>query len=75
MPYNKNKRKYNNEYAKHRLKRVPLDMQLWQYDRLKSAADFLGEPVNTFIKKAIAMRIDSLKSDNQDDESDNPDTV
>ena len=39
-------------------KRVPLEMPFADYDRLKAAADAAGEKVNTYIKKAIAMRME-----------------
>ena len=40
------------------IKRVPLDMQIRDYDRLKDAADKSGESVNGFIKKAINERLE-----------------
>ncbi len=46
--------KYN---AAH-LKRVPLDMQLSDYEMLKAAADAAGVPVNAYIKQAIRERIE-----------------
>lgn len=51
------KKTYVQEYAKQKYKRVPLDLTHEQYDLLKSHADACGEPVNTFIKNAIHMRI------------------
>ncbi len=48
---------YNIQYAKEKIKRVPLDMQLSAYEELKAAADAAGEKVNTYIKKAIAERM------------------
>ena len=55
----KNKRAYTKEYAKKNLKRVPLDMPISDYETLRAAAEDAGEPVNTYIKKAIVMRIAS----------------
>lgn len=49
---------YDIAYAKTKLKRVPLDMQLSEYDKLKEAAERAGEKVNTYIKKAIAQRME-----------------
>ena len=46
------------EYKKLRLKRVPLDMQLDEYDRLKQAATNAGMPVNSWIKTAIREKMD-----------------
>lgn len=49
------------KYAKKNLKRIPLDVQLAEYDRIKAAADAAGEPVNTYIKNAINARLESGK--------------
>ncbi len=62
---------YNNapntiKYAKTHLKRIPFDVQKEYYDEvIKPIADSIGEPVNTFIKKAIAERIERLENDNK----------
>ena len=53
MPYNENKRKYNMDYAKKALKRVPLDVQKDKYEEIKAAAEKAGLPVNAYIKQAI----------------------
>lgn len=57
MPNSENKKKYNAEYAKENLKRIPLDVQKAKYEEIKSAADQAGETVNGYIKKAIDERI------------------
>lgn len=67
MSYNQKKREYNVSYTRTHIKRVPLEMQLWQYDRLKAAADAAGESVNGYIKKAIAMRMQAETRINSDD--------
>lgn len=54
----KSKVEYDMEYAKKHIKRVPLDMQLDAYKELQAAADKAGEKVNTYIKKAIAQRME-----------------
>ena len=55
------KAEYDMEYARKNLKRVPLDVQKEYYEEvLKPIAESVGEPVNTFIKKAIAERIERL---------------
>ena len=41
------------KYAKEHLKRVPLDMQLKDYEQVKAHAGTMGESVNGFIKRAI----------------------
>lgn len=58
MSYSKAKRDYNVQYIKDNIKRVPLDMQKDQYERIKSAADIAGESVNGYIKKAIEERME-----------------
>lgn len=65
------KKSYDEAYKKKNLKRVPLDMQLWQYDRLKAAASAAGESVNGYVKKAIAMR---MSADHFDGAAGSPDS-
>ena len=57
MDYPENKVKYNLEYAKKNLKRIPLDVQKEKYEEIKAAADRVGETVNGYIKKAIDERM------------------
>ena len=53
-----NKTKYDLEYAKKKLKRIPLDVQKEKYDEIKAAAAVAGESVNGYIKKAIDDRME-----------------
>lgn len=46
------------QYRKEHLKRVPLDMQKSEYDRLKAHALMAGIPVNRYIKESITARMD-----------------
>lgn len=62
MDYPENKVKYNLEYAKKNLKRIPLDVQKEKYEEIKAAAERAGEPVNGYIKKAIEERMLREKS-------------
>lgn len=62
MPANEAKRKYDIQYAKEKLKRIPLDVKKEKYEEIKAAADNAGEPVNGYIKKAIDER---MERDNQ----------
>ena len=41
------------DYAKSKLKRIPLDVQLEHYVAIKTHAGTMGESVNGFIKRAI----------------------
>lgn len=52
------KTRYNIQYAKEKIKRVPLDMQLADYEALKTTAAAAGEGVNTYIKRAIATQME-----------------
>ena len=52
------KSKYDLNYAKKNIKRVPLDMQISKYQELKTAAEGVGEKVNEYIKKAIEQRME-----------------
>ena len=52
------KAKYDIEYAKAKIKRIPLDVQKEKYEEIKAAADAIGEKVNTYIKKAIDERME-----------------
>ena len=51
------KSKYDIEYAKTKLKRIPLDVQKEKYEEIKTAATTAGESVNGNIKKAIDQRM------------------
>ena len=47
------------KYHAAKIKRVPLDMQLSDYERVKAAADRAGLAVNTWIKQAIQEKLSS----------------
>lgn len=53
MPYNDKQKNYSLEYAKTKLKRVPLDLPLDKYDQIKDHAQKHEESINGFIKRAI----------------------
>ena len=52
---------YHNNYAKEKLKRIPLDVKLDEYETIKDAAEIAGEPIITFIKNAIRKRIEQMQ--------------
>ena len=52
------KTKYSIEYAKTKLKRIPLDVQKEKYEEIKTAAGHAGESVNGYIKKDIDERME-----------------
>lgn len=45
-------------YRKEHLKRVPLDMQKTEYERLKVHAAMAGVPINKYIKETLTARMD-----------------
>ena len=52
------KTEYNLKYAKEKLKRIPLDVTKEKYAEIVAAAASAGIGVNTYIKKAIDMRME-----------------
>lgn len=58
MAYNESSYEASKKYKAGKIKRVPLDMQITDYEALQAAANAAGEKVNTYIKKAIAQRME-----------------
>ena len=58
MPTKEDKAKYDINYAKAKLKRIPLDVQKEKYEQIMAAAGRTGESVNGYIKKAIDERME-----------------
>lgn len=58
MAYTEAGKRASTKYAAEHIKRVPLDMQKADYEKLKAAADAVGEAVNTYIKQAIMQRME-----------------
>lgn len=54
-----NKKQYTMDYAKTHLKRIPLDVQIDMYEKIKRAAEEAGESVNGYIKRSIEKRLNS----------------
>lgn len=57
MGYSETKKQYNLEYAKKKLKRIPLDVQIEKYEEIKCAATNANKTVNGYIKEAIDEKI------------------
>lgn len=55
------KTSYQRDYRKKKLKRVPLDIPMEDYEIIKNHADTRKESVNGFIKRAIN---ETMKRDN-----------
>ena len=47
------RKEYLYNYHKTKLKRIPLDIQLEKYEKIKEHSQKSGESVNGFIKRAI----------------------
>ena len=62
MADNESKKKYDIQYAKNKIKRIPLDVQKEKYDEIKAAAVIAGESVNRYIKNAISQRMEREQS-------------
>ena len=60
MAMSEERKNYLYSYKKQKLKRVPLDMQLTDYETLKAAAEGAGQTVNGFIKQAIAEKLERM---------------
>lgn len=58
MPRSKASNEAQYRYNAAHIKRVPLDMRIEDYNRLKTVAEARGESVNGYIKKAIDERIE-----------------
>jgi len=58
MPRSKASNEAQYRYNAAHIKRVPLDMRIEDYNRLKNAAEIQGESVNGYIKKAIDERME-----------------
>lgn len=61
MNYNEKKYNYNNEYKKRNYKRIPFDVPIPDYERIKNAATILNQSVNGFIKECISFRLSELE--------------
>lgn len=61
MNYNKKKYAYNNEYKKLNYKRIPFDVPIPDYERIKNAATILNQSVNGFIKDCIFAKIADME--------------
>ena len=53
----KERKEYLKQYQRDHIKRVPLNLQIEDYERMKNHIESRGETVNGFIKRAIAETI------------------
>ena len=58
MPRSKASNEAQYRYNAAHIKRVPLDMRIEDYNRLKNAAEIQGESVNGYIIEAVAEKME-----------------
>lgn len=63
MPITESQRKAAYDYKKKNIKRVPLDMQKTEYEKLLQEASKAGLTVNGYIKIAISEKIERDRSE------------
>ena len=61
MTYNEKAKEYRYKYEREKLKRIPLDVQMEEYQEIKRAAEAVNQSVNGFIKQAIRERMETGK--------------
>lgn len=57
MTYNEKQYAAAVKYKAKNIKRIPLDVQITEYEIIKAAADHAGMTVNGFIKQAIREKL------------------
>lgn len=57
MAMTEQRKKYLLDYQKEKLKRVPLDLPLEDYDKVKKYAEDHGESVNGLIKRLLRQEL------------------
>ncbi len=62
MAYSKGSYESSKKYKEKNIKRVPLDVQIEMYEKIKQAAEANGETVNGFIKQAITDRLNRVQT-------------
>lgn len=59
MAYNESAYKSSQKYKAAHIKRIPFEVQIEEYERIKAAAEQSGQRVNAYIKEAIRMRMET----------------
>lgn len=65
MAMSDQRKEYLYKYQKDKLKRIPLDVPISDYEQIKAHAEARSESVNGFIKRAIN---DTMERDNKGDQ-------
>lgn len=58
MAYTDKSKQYVYDYKAKKIKRIPLDVQLSEYELIKATAEASGMSVNGYIKQAIRQAMD-----------------
>lgn len=66
MAYSESAYKASQKYKAAHIKRIPLEVQVEEYERIKAAAEKANQRVNAYIKEAIQRR---MEADKQNEES------
>lgn len=64
----KKKKQYDIQYAKEKLKRIPLDVPKPVYEEIKAHTESRKESVNGFIKRAISETMERDKNSKEENE-------
>ena len=56
--YNEGRKQSTYKYREKNIKRIPLDVQIEDYEAYKRHAEAVGESLNGYIKKAVQERIE-----------------
>ena len=59
MAYTDKSKQYVYDYKAKKIKRIPLDVQLSEYELIKASAEASGMTVNGFIKQAIRQAMEA----------------
>lgn len=67
MAYSKASNEASKKYKSEHIKRIPLDVQIEDYGRIKAAAERANRKVNSYIKEAIEMRMAADEQKNEEE--------
>lgn len=67
MAYSKAANEAAKRYKSQHIKRIPLDVQIEDYERIKEAAEKANRRVNSYIKEAIEMRMAADEQKNEEE--------
>lgn len=59
MTYNEKSKKNTLKYRAANIRRIAIDIKNTEYDEIKAAADAAGEPLATYVRKAVRLRMEA----------------